>query len=233
MIEIQNKCKYCNTVGPGSFCSSCGQSFHPARLTLKSLVFEAFHFFTHLDHGFPYTLKRLLIAPGTMQREYIDGYRAKYQKPFSMFFLCATIAALTLYWVSLLLASYPVPTVPAFFNKYWVILQTLLLPLVALITYLLFYRSKLNYGEILIFHLYLLSFLFIQISMIQPLRFIFPNLNTRYIELPVMMFYSLLTHVNFFTTYKKWVVICITMIAGVGVYFLATYFQDTLSKIFS
>src|SRR4051794_24556688 len=94
MVETKKECRYCNTMGAGNFCSACGQKFKTERLTLGLIFHEAFHFFTHLDHGFPYTLKRLLKSPGTMQKEYVDGVRLKYQKPFSMFFLCATVAAL-------------------------------------------------------------------------------------------------------------------------------------------
>src|SRR5688500_3441106 len=130
MFHTQTACKYCNTVGEGRYCSSCGQAYSAKRLTLGSIFHEAFHFFTHLDHGFPYTLKRLVAAPGRMQREYISGVRAKYQKPFSMFFICASLAALVIYWVHLLLIQYfdAGDTKEAvFFHKYWVLFQVLLL----------------------------------------------------------------------------------------------------------
>src|SRR5687767_7497926 len=80
------------------------------RITLRGLFHEAFHLFTHLDRGFLLTVKQLLIAPGAMQRSYIEGDRARHQKPFSMFFICATIAALTRYWVfSILIANNDLP----------------------------------------------------------------------------------------------------------------------------
>ncbi len=60
---------------------------------------EVFHFFTHLDKGFLYTLKSLLKHPGRMQHGYVEGDRSRHQKPFSMFFICLTIAALSRYWI--------------------------------------------------------------------------------------------------------------------------------------
>ena len=236
MGEIQNQCKHCKTIGEGNFCAGCGERFNPKRLSLGAIVSEAFHFFTHLDHGFPYTLKKLFTSPGKMQKEYVEGSRQKYQKPFSMFFLCATIAALAIYWINLLLIKHfdAGDTEEAdFFHKYWVILQVLMLPVYALITYLFFKRSKLNYGEIMVFQLYLFSFLFIVLSLIHLLKFIFPHLQTRYIELPVIIIYTAITNLNFFKGLKKWVIIGCTVLAIGLCFLLATYIQDLLVRSFS
>jgi hypothetical protein len=195
-----------------------------------------FHFFTHLDQGFPYTLKNLFYSPGKMQRAYIDGIRIKYQKPFSMFFICATIAALGIYWINLLLIKHfhaGDNKEAIFFNKYWVVFQILMLPLFALITYLFFKRSRFNYGEILVFQLYLFSFLFIVLLVIHLLKFIIPHLQTRYIELPVIVLYTIITNLNFFKHQKKWVTIGLTILS-IGLCFcLASYMQDILVKSFS
>jgi len=206
MDEGVKQCKYCKTIGKGNFCHSCGRKYKPERLSLRSLLHEAFHFLTHLDNGFPYTLKKLFTSPGKMQKEYIEGNRYKYQKPFSMFFLCATIAALSIYWVNLILLKHfeAGDTKEAvFFHKYWVILQVLMLPFYSLITYLFFRRTKFNYGEIIILQLYLFSFLFIVLSMIHLLKFVFPHLQTRYIEFPAIILFTTITNLNFFKPLKK------------------------------
>lgn len=232
---MQSLCKYCKTTGSGNFCSNCGQKFKTDRLTLYSILHEAFHFFTHLDHGFPYTLKKLFTSPGQMQKEYIDGHRHKYQKPFSMFFLCATIAALAIYWVNMLLISHfnAGNTKEAmFFNKYWVILQVLMLPLYTLVTYLFFKRSGYNYGEIMVFQLYLFSFLFMVLSVIHLFKFLAPHLHTRYIELPVIALYGGITNISFFKGLKKPVVILFTVLS-IGISFLlASYIQDLLIQMY-
>jgi hypothetical protein len=234
MTGTQNTCKYCQASGAGNFCHSCGQKFKTERLSLGSIFHEVFHFFTHLDHGFPYTLKRLLKTPGKMQKEYIEGSRLKYQKPFSMYFLCGTIAALTIYWVNVLLIKYfdaGDSKEADFFHKYWVILQVCMLPVYAFITYLFFRQSKLNYGEIMVFQLYLFSFLFIVLSIIHLLKLVFHHLETRYIELPVIVLYTTITNLNFFSTIKKWVLILLTVFS-IGISFLlASYIQDLLVHI--
>jgi Protein of unknown function (DUF3667) len=235
MNRQQHTCKNCKAIGVGNFCSSCGQNFKTERLSMRSILHEVFHFFTHLDHGFPYTLKRLLTSPGTMQKEYVDGVRYKYQKPFSMFFICATIAALTMYWINVLLLKYfdaGDNKEAILFQKYWAILQIFMLPVYAFVTYLFFKRSKLNYGEIVVFQLYLFSFLFIAICIIHLLKFIYPHLQTRYIELPVIVLYTVITNLNFFKRLKKWIVISYTIVCIVLCFFLASYVQDFLIQVF-
>ena len=235
MHEITKHCKYCKATGKGNFCHSCGQKFNAERLSLQSIFQEAFHFFTHLDHGFPYTLKKLFTSPGKMQKEYIEGVRHKYQKPFSMFFLCATIAALSIYWINLILLQHfgAGDTKEAmFFHKYWVLLQVFMLPFYALITYLFFRKAKFNYGEIMVFQLYLFSFLFIILSIIHLLKFIFPHLETRYIELPTIIIITTITNLNFFTRLKKWLVISYTILSIGLCFLLAAYIQDLLVRSF-
>jgi hypothetical protein len=171
-----------------------------------------------------------------MQREYIEGVRIKYQKPFSMFFLCATIAALAIYWVNVLLIKHfnaGDNQEAFFFHKYWVLLQVIMLPVYAFITYLFFRRSKLNYGEIMVFQLYLFSFLFLMLSLIHLLKFIFPHLETRYIELPVIIIYTAITNLRFFTGLKKWAVIGLTLFSITLSFLLASYIQDLLVRSFS
>ncbi len=231
MPDLPIACSYCHSPAQGSYCSSCGQALSAKRLTLASILHEAFHFFTHLDHGFPYTLKRLIAAPGRMQREYIEGVRAKYQKPFSMFFICASIAALVIYWVHLFLIQHldAGDTKEAlFFHKYWVLLQVLLLPVFSLINYLLFKKAGYNYGEMLVFQLYLFSFFFILLMVIHLLKLVFPDLETRYIELPVFVIYTIITKLHFFRQLSKPVVIVLSVISIVLCFALAGLIQDFL-----
>jgi hypothetical protein len=80
-------CKNCGFTGEGKYCSACGQTYDVRRITLQHILQEVAHTFTHVDHGFLFTLKELLIHPGTMQKRYLAGERKEYQKFFSMFAL--------------------------------------------------------------------------------------------------------------------------------------------------
>jgi hypothetical protein len=62
-------CKNCGYTVAEEFCGHCGQAVNVKRITLKGLLHDVFHFFTHLDKGFAFTLKSLFKRPGTMQLE--------------------------------------------------------------------------------------------------------------------------------------------------------------------
>jgi hypothetical protein len=230
-----NFCISCSLPGNGNYCSNCGQTFTPKRLTTKGMIHDVFHFFTHLDKGLPYTIKKLITTPGKMQREYVEGSRNKHQKPFSMFFLSATIAALSLYWFNMILIKYynaGETSEAAFFHQYWVVLQVCLLPLYILIVHLFFYRSGFNYAEVGVLQLYTFALLFFVLICIHLLKFIWPHLQTRYIELPVIIFYCAITNIHFFNKDKKLTVLIKTIAATTVCFVTASFIQDLLIKFF-
>ncbi len=235
-ISTEQPCKQCGAYGPGKYCNVCGQPFAIKRLTISNIVHEVFHFFTHLDRGFPYTLKRLIIAPGQMQKEYVEGNRGRHQKPFSMFFLCATFAALVYYWINLTLMKYynaGNPDEASFFHQYMVILQIVMLPVYTLLTYLFFYNSKYYYAEILILILYSLSLVMLFTASVHLLKFIWPHLQTRYVELPPIIIYTIITNKNFFNDVSKSTVIIKTIFVTILCFLLAGVIQDWLIDFLS
>lgn len=92
-------CKNCGVAGQGNYCATCGEKYLAAKITVASMTHQVVHFFTHVDRGFGYTVKQLAKHPGKMQREYIDGVRSKYQKPFPFFFVCGTICGIAFYFL--------------------------------------------------------------------------------------------------------------------------------------
>ena len=230
------ECRYCGSSGKENYCSRCGQPYKTKRITLPGLLHEAFHLFTHLDKGFAYTLKQLIVAPGRMQRTYIEGARSKHQKPFSMFFICATVAALSRYWIfRALLKYYHTGKVSEanFFHEYMVLLHVALLPVYAFIAYMFFYRSKYNYAEIGILLLYTVSFFFLSATFIALLKFLWPHLDTAYIELPVLIIYNAITFVNFFDNIPRWRVILKSLLIVTILFALIQFAEDFIVRIIS
>lgn len=233
---LNNHCKNCGASGSGKYCPSCGESYEGSRLTPHGLLHEAFHFFTHFDKGFAYTLKQLIIAPGKMQRQYIEGVRRRYQKPFSMFFICATFAALALYWINVILVRYfhsGDAQEAAFFHEYWVVFQVCMMPVYTLIAWVVFKKSGCNYAEIGVFQLYTFSLIFLILVAVNLLRFLWPELQTRYLELPSIIIYCIITNVNFFLTSPGRVVAFKSIILIAISFVLASALQDLLVKIFA
>ncbi|MBA3647791.1 MAG: DUF3667 domain-containing protein [Chitinophagales bacterium] len=235
MTEEKQLCSNCGTIGMGKYCFECGQKYNHERITISHLVHEVFHFFTHMESGFIYTLHKLVIEPGSIQQDYLEGKRGKIQRPFSMFFLCATACGLCMYWINFWVVNYEgadnVEEV-FFFQHYLVIVQIFLTPVYALVSYLFFIRYKYNYAEWLIIVLYTTSFFFLIVVFVNCLKFIWPHLDTKYIELPVLIIYSLVTNNKLFHRSVRWKVIIISICSLTITYAIAEFTQEIFIKYF-
>lgn len=202
-------CKNCGASASGKHCNQCGQKLNTTRITIHSVLHEVFHYFTHIDKGLGYTLKQLIIRPGTMQKEYLEGKRTRHQKPFSLFFLCGTIAGLGYYFINLAYQNIYNRDSEAeadFFRNYFVLIQALMMPFYSFILWVLFRNSKRNYAEMLVLTLYVVSIVFLVFVFINALKLIFPDFENRYVEVAFLLFYNGFTNVRFFME-NKWIVI--------------------------
>lgn len=200
-------CKSCGLTASGNYCPNCGQSLNLKRISIPALLKDLLYFFTHMEKGFGYTLKQLIIAPGHMQLSYVTGKRSIFQKPFSMFLICATITAIGRYWILNAFINYyhiDIRSEANFFHEYMVVTYLILIPVYVLITYLFFYRSGYNFAEIGVLTLYLISILFLASNIFTSLRLIFPNLDTAYVEFPFFTLYFIVTLINYFRTTARW-----------------------------
>ena len=202
-------CSNCSIEGTGDYCSACGHAYLTKRITVVSILHEVAHIFTHFEKGFGYTFKQLAIRPGRMQRDYLAGDRKKHQKPFSMFFVCATLAGFAFYWTSR--SSSPTTSIEEvtqeFSKHYYVILQSALLPFYTLVTWLLFRSKNFNYAEALVLFVYSLAFELILMIPINMINFIPYHFEISFAEIPVMTGYITWTNLKFFNTQPRWLVI--------------------------
>lgn len=207
-------CNNCGNDGSGNFCSECGKAYIVSRVTVSSILHEVSHIFTHFEKGFVYTIKQLLTRPGQMQKDFFAGHRSKHQKPFSMFFIAATLAAMTIYYTNKTHASMsPMQEAATHFTKhYYVILQSALLPFYALLTWLLFRNKLFNYAEALVLTVYTLSFVLLLMIPVNLINLIPHHIETTFIEVPVMLFYFITTNIFFFIGQPRWLVIIKTVI---------------------
>ncbi|TCD07056.1 DUF3667 domain-containing protein [Pedobacter frigidisoli] len=92
-----NHCSNCNALNreEDRYCSKCGQEAHVHRFTLAHIFHEFFHAFTHADKGIFFLLKELLIRPGVVAMEYVNGKRKKYFSPFTFFLILAGLFVLS------------------------------------------------------------------------------------------------------------------------------------------
>lgn len=226
----QTLCRHCGEAISGKYCAACGEKAEITKITLHGLLHEVFHYFTHLDKGFGYTLKQLVIHPGKMQRRYIEGDRARHQKPFSMFFICGTISGLGYYFIGLAMTALhgSENTVEEdFFRHYFGLSQLVLLPLYSLLTWLLFKNQKYSYAETLIMMLYTLSFIFIAVVPINAVKLIFPDYENRIVEVIVLLAYNVIGNLSFYDG-PKWKIAIQGSIAILGCFVCSILFQDLL-----
>jgi len=222
-------CKSCGNEGTGKYCNNCGQSYATKRISSKSLLHDVFHFFTHLEKGFGYTLKQLIVAPGIMQRDYVQGKRSRHQKPFSMFFICISINAIVRYFIFEILAKYFHTDTLAeadYFHQYQLFLYLALVPLMSAITWLFFLKAQYNFAEIVVSQLYSFSFILLIVIPIGFLKFIWNSLDTAYIELPLICIYSVITFIRFFNHTNRWVTAVKGLVVILLLFFIVQKVED-------
>jgi hypothetical protein len=223
-------CKNCGQQSEGRHCPGCGQPLETHRITFSHLIHEVTHLFTHLDKGFLYTLKMLIIQPGQMQRLYLEGHRVKHQKPFSMFFICASILAVAIYWFTK--NQQPTEQIAEAHNKflksYYVLMHILLLPFYTFVTWLLFKRSHYNYAETGVLTMYTGSFMFLLLILTNSLNILAPRFASITVEVILLAVYNIWTFVNFFNKTSYWIVIPLSIANLVINYFVFKQLTDWL-----
>ena len=84
-------CLNCGTIVVGRYCHVCGQENLEPKESVWQLVTHFFNDITHFDGKFFQTLKVLLLRPGFLSREYMNGRRASYLNPVRMYVFTSAI----------------------------------------------------------------------------------------------------------------------------------------------
>ena len=196
-------CKNCDQEGDEKFCSRCGQVLVATRISLPHIIHEVIHTFTHFEKGYLFTIRQLLTRPGIMQKNYLSGLRLHYQKPFPVFVISGTICALALY----LIYTPSHDTAEQFFYRnYYVLVQALMLPIYALLSWILFSSSRLYYAEMLVLNVYMLGFMSLIVIPVNALHFFLNNGVVTLIEATLLTAYNIWTYLNFFKGKPAWLI---------------------------
>lgn len=92
-------CKNCGTEYRGNYCPGCGQSGYTQRLSAFNAVKSVAGVVLTLDRGFLHTCIDLLLRPGHMMRDYIEGRRVQYYGPINLLFLLSMVYVVALYFL--------------------------------------------------------------------------------------------------------------------------------------
>ncbi|MDR1091475.1 MAG: DUF3667 domain-containing protein [Prevotella sp.] len=166
---MNKNCKNCGESVEHNYCSNCGQSIETGRINLHYLSHEIQHSVLHVDRGILYTIKELLIRPGHTIKNYLDGKRVNYFKPFAFVIILGTLYGFIAHFFNAYPESSLIPDdadiEAAEYNKmalewiyghYSVVMLTLT-PIIALSSYLVFRKSIYNYFEHLIMYSYIVG----------------------------------------------------------------------------
>ena len=93
--EAHGACADCGAEVTGNFCSNCGQAAHVHR-TLLHLGEELLHGVMHFDGRLWRTLPLLILNPGRLTREWVQGKRTRYVSPLAMFLFTLFVMFFTL-----------------------------------------------------------------------------------------------------------------------------------------
>lgn len=220
---MSKNCANCGEDLRGNYCSNCSQSAHVGQIDLHEIVHEFMHGVLHVDKGILYTAKELTLRPGQTIRNYLSGKRVNYFKPLAYLFLLSTIYIILIQFSNISLTKELVQVhlnddvneeIVATIDKQieatnalfeflinrFAIMNLLMLPVIALLSYICFRKQKYNYGEHLIInsyvsgHIILVNFITIALACFIPNSFSFLTILT-------YVFYVYM-YVNIFNSYK-------------------------------
>ena len=155
------KCKNCGFEVNRFYCPECGQKVYHERFTLRVFTGVILHAFD-IEHGFFYTAKMLLVDPGKMIREYLNGRTKDYYNPLKYFFLIVGINIIFMMWFGFVEnnisnvneiigkgkeVSQAQTKMVDFMMQFMNFIVLLLLPVYSLISKMYYKKYKLHYGE--------------------------------------------------------------------------------------
>ena len=84
-------CLNCGARLHGQYCTVCGQRARSRLISLWELVADAFGDLFEIDSRLWKTLIPLLVRPGQLTRDYLQGRRARYMPPFRMYLVLSVL----------------------------------------------------------------------------------------------------------------------------------------------
>ncbi len=84
-------CLNCGTRLKGQYCGNCGQRSRSRLISLWELIADAFGDLFEIDSRLWQTLIPLMIRPGRLTHDYLQGRRARYMPPFRMYLVLSLL----------------------------------------------------------------------------------------------------------------------------------------------
>lgn len=94
--ELPDQCPNCGALLEGPYCSECGQKAEGRIAPLWHMLNEALEAVFELDLRVLHTLPKFLFLPGRLTKEYINGRRRRYIRPFRLYLFTTFVLFTTL-----------------------------------------------------------------------------------------------------------------------------------------
>jgi hypothetical protein len=176
-------CHSCNLTIDKNFCSNCGQKKYK-RIDRKYIWDEIQYSTIHTNKGFLYSIKNIFKNPGKTAREFIDGNRVNHYKPISLAFILSGLstfisfkivgmdAVLKSFYQSQKMSSQLMNDMLSFMASYNSFIMLLFIPLMAILTSLIYRKWGQNYFEHMVMNAFGLNFYTIfSIVILYPILF--------------------------------------------------------------
>lgn len=89
--ETHTYCKNCNSKVFDKFCPTCGQKTSVGKVTFKETLQDFIESVFSMNAPLFLTLKLLIVNPGKLFREFLQGKRKQYYKPVAFFILTTVV----------------------------------------------------------------------------------------------------------------------------------------------
>jgi hypothetical protein len=196
-VQTPTPCRNCNThlTFGQVYCSACGQKRNSERLTLREIAREMIHAIFHVDRSAISLVRMLLVRPGTVALDYVQGRRKRYFGPFG--FLFVVVAAASAAFALTGLRAVPTDNanlITEFVQNHINLVMFAEVPLLAGFSRLLYARAGFNFAEHLVLAAYTSSLrvLFAALILI-PAWYLFRPTNPTvvYLSLGYLMVWSM------------------------------------------
>ena len=153
----EGPCRNCGApLAPAQgYCGACGQKRIVGRISLHELSHDLIHALTHVDRSVLSLVWLLLVRPGDVARDFIEGRRRRYFGPFAFLVVCVAVGA-----AAIALSGFPVVTtnqpnrVAAFLQSHPNLVYFAHVPLLAAALRIVCAADHLRYAEHLVLAAY-------------------------------------------------------------------------------
>ena len=155
------RCLNCDTAYSRSsnFCASCGQRTDASRLSFADMLGDLMHTFANIERGPLAFAWALLLRPGRVAREYVDGKRRRHYGPFATLAVLVGVTALAVNLTGFHILSHDgLPSTPTdLLQRHFNLLLLLQLPVLGAVCAALFRGARMTLPEHMVLAAYTLS----------------------------------------------------------------------------